>query len=98
MKKITLALTLLTSMSFVFGQNSESVFLQAGYANQSYYHLDNGEVSNVDNNNWDLAFDASGYGSAIRINGMTGTKLFVYSNGDASNWAQILKKKLILNV
>jgi hypothetical protein len=89
MKKITLALTLLTSMSFVFGQNSESVFLQAGYANQSYYHLDNGEVSNVDNNNWDLAFDASGYGSAIRINGMTGTKLFVYPNGDASNWASI---------
>ena len=87
MKKITLALTLLTSMSFVFGQVSESVFLQAGYTNQSYYHLDNGEVTNVDNTNWDLAFDASSMGGSIRINGSYGTKLYLF--GDANSWSSV---------
>ena len=87
MKNFTTTLILFLSIGSIIGQVSDSVFLQSGYTNQSYYHLDNGEVTNVDNTNWDLAFDASGYGSAIRINGMTGTKLYVYPNGDTSAWS-----------
>ena len=87
MKKITLLLTILISINTNFAQNAESVFLQTGYVNQSYYHLDNGEVTNVDNTNWDLAFDASSIGGSIRINGSYGTKLYLF--GDENSWSSV---------
>ena len=49
---------------------------------QSFYNLNDGEIANIDNTNWDLAFSSSGYGSAIRINAQAGVELFVYPNGD----------------
>ena len=55
MKNFTTTLILFLSIGSIIGQVSDSVFLQSGYTNQSYYHLDNGEVTNVDNTNWDLA-------------------------------------------
>lgn len=65
---------------------SDSVSLGGGYGNQSFYSLDNGEVANVDNTNWELAFDVSGFGSALRINGSKGVELYVYPNADTSAW------------
>lgn len=47
---------------------NDSVSVAAGYVNQSYYSLESGEVSNISNNDWDLAFDASAFGATIRIN------------------------------
>lgn len=59
------------------GQVNDQVSVVASYANQSYYNLENGEVSNITNLDWDLAFDASTFGSAIRINGANAVELFV---------------------
>ena len=53
---------------FAFGQVSDSVSLGAGYANESYYSFENGEVANVDNQNWHLSFDVSAWGATIRLN------------------------------
>jgi hypothetical protein len=78
MKK-SLLILIITLISFTYSaQVYDSVFLQSGYTNQSYYNLNSGEVANVDNENWDLAFSLSAYGSSIRINGKTGTELYVY--------------------
>ena len=89
MKKSLLILTI-TLISFTYSaQVYDSVFLQSGYTNQSYYNLNSGEVANVDNENWDLAFSLSAYGSSIRINGKTGTELYVYPNGDTSSWSSV---------
>jgi hypothetical protein len=73
----------------IFSQLSDSVFLFASYSNQSYYNLNSGEVANVDNNNWDLAFSAAGGGASIRINGQSGVVLYNYPNGDTSAWTSL---------
>lgn len=62
---------LLCSLCFstlAFGQVNDSVSLNAGYANESYYSFENGEVANVDNQNWHLAFELGSWGAAVRLN------------------------------
>jgi hypothetical protein len=76
MKKILLSVSILMMLS-ANGQVNDQVSVVASYANQSYYNLENGEVSNITNLDWDLAFDASTFGSAIRINGANAVELFV---------------------
>lgn len=68
MKKVLLCSIGLLASALVYGQTSDMVSLGAGYANESFYSFENGEVANVDNQNWHLAFDLSGYGSTIRLN------------------------------
>lgn len=57
----------------ISSQESDSVFLQSGYSNQSFY--------NLNNNDWDIAFSSGGYGSAIRVNSQSNVKLYTYPNG-----------------
>lgn len=67
---------------------SDSTSMQASYTNQVFYSLDNGEISNVDNNNWSIAFSVSGTGaagSAILLNEATST-LWAYP-GDKNQWS-----------
>ena len=87
MKKILLSASVLMMLSAT-GQVNDQVSVQTGYTNQSYYNLENGEVSNISNQDWDLAFDASAFGSSIRINGANSVELYVtpYSLTD---WATI---------
>lgn len=73
---------------FAYGQSIiDSVSLGQGYAHQSYYSLSDGEISNVDNTNWDIAFDMSGFGSTLRRNGSQGVEVYVYPNQDSSAFA-----------
>lgn len=87
MKKTLLSASVLMMLS-ANAQVNDQVSVQAAYANQSYYSLENGEESNITNLDWDLAFDASPFGSSIRINGANALELFVtpYSLAD---WATI---------
>lgn len=67
---------------------SDSTSMQASYTNQVFYSLDNGEISNVDNNNWSIAFSVSGTGaagSAILLNEATST-LWAYPD-DKNQWS-----------
>ena len=89
MKKTILLVSFNIIMFSLFSQTADSVSLLPSYKNQSYYDFNNGEVANVDNTNWDLAFSAAGYGSSIRINGQTNTKLYVYPNGDINDWSTL---------
>ena len=90
MKKLCSSLlTMILLSQNIFSQFSDSVFLSASYSNQSYYNLNSGEVTNVDNNNWDLAFSAAGGGASIRINGQSGVVLYNYPNGDTSAWTSL---------
>ncbi|UTW61949.1 T9SS type A sorting domain-containing protein [bacterium SCSIO 12741] len=63
--------------------------LGADYEKQSFYSLSMGEQANVDNTNWDIAFDLTPFGSGIRINGGTGTKLYSWPNGKIADWASV---------
>ena len=89
MKKIILTYSLILLFVCSFSQNSDSVIINTSYTNQSFYNLNDGEIANIDNTNWDLAFSSSGYGSAIRINAQAGVELFVYPNGDINDWSSV---------
>jgi len=89
MKKTLLTYSLILLFLCSYSQNSDSVILNSSYTNQSFYNLNDGEIANIDNTNWDLAFSSSGYGSAIRINAQAGVELFVYPNGDINDWNSV---------
>ena len=90
MKQFSLFTAIAVSFSTLSAQIvSDSVSLGAGYAQQSYYSLLNGEVANVNNGNWDLAFDASAFGSSIHINDQAGLLLYTYPDGDTSDWSSL---------
>ena len=90
MKKLSLKFILVVFViQNSYSQINDSVYLLPSYLNQSYYNLDNGEISNENNNNWDLAFSAAGGGASIRINGQSGIVLYNYPNGDTSAWASL---------
>ena len=64
----------------------DQVSIGAGYSNQSFYSMDNGEVSNVSNTDWDLAFQITGFQAAIRINGKNNVRLF-RADLSANDWS-----------
>ena len=53
-KLYSLVLTMIFTYS-IYAQ-TQSISLQPSYTNQSFYSMENGEVANVDNADWDLAF------------------------------------------
>ncbi len=64
------------------------VSISPGYTNQSFYSLANGEVSNVNNTDWDLAFQISGFQATILVNGKNNVKLYK-SGFDVNSWSSI---------
>ncbi|MFT4662068.1 MAG: hypothetical protein ACI8XB_002356 [Patiriisocius sp.] len=68
MKKLILCSMGLVASAMVYGQTADMVSLGAGYANESYYSFENGEVVNDDNQNWHLALDMSAFGATVRLN------------------------------
>ncbi len=91
MKKILLLLTTGITLGGVNAQTVDTVSIGAGYANENYYTLNDGNEVSIDRSDWDLAFSASGLGfasSSVRINGATGTELYKFNN-DISTWSTI---------
>lgn len=68
---------------------SDSVNLEKSYATEIYYSLENGVIKSSPRVDWDLAFEITGITSTIRINGGTGTQVYLYPNGDISSWATL---------
>ncbi|NNK80880.1 MAG: hypothetical protein HKO93_05240, partial [Flavobacteriales bacterium] len=79
---LTLSLSLFINLS---SQVDDMVSLSAGYVNQSFYSLENGEVANVINTDWDIAFMSDAFNSSIIINDNIGTQLYLYSN-NSEDW------------
>ncbi|GAA4460654.1 hypothetical protein GCM10023093_03680 [Nemorincola caseinilytica] len=67
----------------------DTVYTGAGYANNIWYSLANDNQGTAPKNNWDLAFDASGFGSTIHINTIAGAMLWNYPNSAAAGWASV---------
>ena len=87
-KLIFLFGTLLLSTFLNAQSKIDSISMGALYAEEVYYSLQNGVVSNVSQTNWDLAFSTSGQGaagSAILLN-ESNTKLWACPT-DTASWA-----------
>ncbi len=90
MKRIITALIIVFSVSLNYAQvTNDTVSLGASYTSQKWYSLPDDEQGSAPKGNWDLAFEISGFGSAIHINSVAGCKLWVYPNGDTSAWATV---------
>lgn len=68
---------------------NDTVYTGASYANNIWYSLSADDQGTAPKNNWDLAFDATGFGSTIHINSIAGVMLWNYPNSDASGWASV---------
>lgn len=67
----------------------DSVSMLAGYANEVYYSLADGEVVSVPRTQWDIAFRTFTMSSSIMINEGTGVMLYTYPKSDTTGWATV---------
>lgn len=74
---------------FTHAQITETVSIGSGYANQVWYSLDQGETGTAPKDNWDFAFEANGFTTSIRMNGVVGHSMWLYPNGDTTSWNNI---------
>ena len=90
--KLKIALILLTPFLHgnLFGQTQifDVVSISSGYTNQAFYSMPYGEVSNVTNLDWELAFQISGFEASILINGKNNVHLF-RSGLDVNAWSSV---------
>ena len=59
MNKILYSFLILILIDFNVLAQTQTISLQPSYANQSFFSLENGEVANLDNTDWDLAFSTA---------------------------------------
>ena len=71
-----------------YSQN-QSVSLNQAYTQQSFYSMENGEILNISNEDWDIAFSTESFASTIRTNDGKGVELYTYQLGDTSSWNSI---------
>ncbi len=88
MKKLLLFFMVMLTIGTINAQQIiDTVSLGAGYANQKWYSLQNGEQGAAPKDNWDIAFEIGGFGTSIHINSIIGTMLWTYPLADTSGWA-----------
>ncbi len=75
---------------FVNGQMvADSVEMGAGYANDIYYSMENGEIASVDRTNWDIAFYTNTFSAGVIINEGKGLECTLYPNADTTGWDNV---------
>lgn len=79
---------ILSTSTFAQGQIYDVVSIGPGYTNQAFYSMANGEVSNITNTDWDLAFQIAGFQASILINSKNNVKLY-RSGFDANAWSNL---------
>lgn len=67
---------------------TDSTSIGAGYQEETYYSLSSGTQATNTVTDWDLAFDVSPVGYAVRINAGSGTRAWVFP-GDTSQFATL---------
>ena len=86
-KHTTLIIAIFIS-TILIAQNNQ-ISLSPGYANQSFYSMQNGEIINISNEDWDIAFSTDAFSATIRINDGKGVELYTYPLADTSSWTTI---------
>lgn len=92
MKKFLLSVLVMGGFISLQAQTwvADSVIIGAGYANRSFYSLENGVQGSVPFNNRDWLFDMTAvYSASIRINGGFNAALYKYTAGDTAAWATL---------
>lgn len=71
---------------FTVDGTMQSITMGTGYIDRVFFDLTNGVTHTSARNGWDLAFDGTNFGTAIRTNEEIGNKLWVYPLADTTIW------------
>jgi len=86
-KKVVLfCCIIIASFINVHAQVSQTVTIQPGYTNRTFYQMNTGTVSTVSNTDWDLGFQLRGRSGAITINSKNNVKLW-NANKSVADWS-----------
>ncbi|MEN8201999.1 MAG: hypothetical protein ABFS28_05335, partial [Bacteroidota bacterium] len=89
MKKALLFAGMILMAAGLMAQEQKEVLTGDGYANDVYYSLENGTVTTVQRDNWDIGFITQVYSISILANNGSGVELYTYSNGTINDWASL---------
>ncbi len=89
-KLLTIGFVFLAS-SKLFAQSvaSDSVTMGAGFANQIWYNMQSGQVSQSPNNNWELAFTTYFMGASAYSNSAQGVTVYMIPNTDTLGFSTV---------
>jgi len=87
-KTLLFAFTLLISLGLL-AQVQKEVVTGAGYADDVYYSLENGTVTTVARNNWDIGFVTQVMSVSVLANNGSGVELYTYPDGGIDDWATV---------
>jgi len=65
----------------------DSIFMGAGYVNQIFYDMANGQIKSDKVYSWDIAHTTDARSSCIRANHMTGLRVYAYPKNTNTGWA-----------
>ena len=61
----------------------------AGYPDEVYYSLEDGIVSTLARDTWDLGFTTSNFSISILANTASEVEVYTYPDGDTADWANL---------
>lgn len=64
----------------------DTLVMGTGYADEEYYNMEEGAISHVSRDSWDIGFKSGVYTSSITANTTMGVELYTYPNADTSAW------------
>lgn len=68
---------------------TDTVLMNAGYANEVYYSMSSGTKASVLRNQWDIAFRTAILSASIITNDGSGVELYLYPKADTSGWKTV---------
>jgi hypothetical protein len=89
MKNLLLSTSILLANVCGFAQITDTVSQNAGYANQVWYNLQNGNENTAPKNNWHIAFETANQSSSIHINSAAGVELWLHPANDTALWTSL---------
>ena len=86
LQKLAVAILAGTFTFSANAQTTDTVTVNPGYTNQTFYSFSNGTVSSVSNLDWDLGFQLRGYLASILINSKNNVRLYK-ANKSVADWS-----------
>lgn len=87
-KLLPFAFTVLISMGLL-AQEQKEVVTGVSYADDVYYSLENGTVTTVQRDNWDIGFVAQVMSVSVLANNGSGVEIYAYPEGGIDDWANV---------
>ena len=89
MKKLLLFFSMVLATMALSAQVETEIVTGAGYPDEVYYSLEDGIVSTLARDTWDLGFTTSNFSISILANTASEVEVYTYPDGDTADWANL---------